>query len=47
MADHCKNCGRDLTDEEEEEGVCKKCKKSSDKDEEYETDEEFNDPAVT
>jgi len=47
MVDHCEICGKKLTEEEEEEGVCEKCKKSSDEDEKYEKDEDFNDPAVT
>lgn len=47
MANHCEICGKKLTEDEAEEGVCEKCKKSSDEDEEYEKDEDFNDPAVT
>ena len=47
MADHCEICGKKLNNEEEEEGICEKCKKSADEDEEYEKDEDFNDPAVT
>jgi ribosome-binding protein aMBF1 (putative translation factor) len=47
MADHCEICGKKLTEDEAEEGVCEKCKKSNDEDEEYEKDEDFNDPAVT
>jgi predicted amidophosphoribosyltransferase len=47
MADHCEICGKKLTEEEEKEGVCEKCKKSSDEDEEVAKDEDFNDPAVT
>lgn len=47
MADHCKICGKKLTEKDEEDDVCEKCKKSSDEDEEYEKDEDFNDPAVT
>lgn len=47
MTTYCEICEEELTSEEAEEGVCKKCKKSIDEDEEYEKDEEFNDPAVT
>ncbi len=45
MVNHCEICGKKLTEEEEEEGVCEKCKKADDK--KYENDEEFDDPAVT
>ena len=45
MTTYCEICGEELASQEEEEGICEKCKKSID--EEYEKDEEFNDPAVT
>ncbi len=47
MSDHCEICGKKLTEEEEGEGICEKCKKATDEDEEYEKDDDFNDPAVT
>lgn len=47
MSSYCEICEKELTPDEEEEGICGKCKKAIDEDEEYEKDEEFNDPAVT
>lgn len=47
MADYCEICGQELDPDEKEEGICKKCKAPLNKNEEYESDEEFVDPAVT
>jgi hypothetical protein len=47
MAEHCENCGEELEPDEEEEGICKKCKNASEPQEEYKKDEDYIDPAVT
>jgi len=47
MCAYCEACGEELTPEEEDEGLCEKCKRELDDDEEYEEDEDFVDPAVT
>ena len=46
MAEFCENCGEELEEDEEYEGICKKCKKME-SDEEYEEDEEYIDPGIT
>ena len=45
MAEFCEICGEELNLDEEEFGICKKCKK--DQDEEYEEAEEYIDPGIT
>ena len=47
MTEYCEICGDELTENEEEAGICEKCKASMEEDEEYEKDEDFIDPAVT
>jgi len=44
MAEYCEFCDAELDSDEEEEGICKKCKKLQESDEE---EEEFIDPGVT
>ena len=46
MSEYCELCGNELADEEEYEGICKKCKKQQSEDE-YESDEEYIDPGIT
>ena len=47
MTEYCEICGEELGPDEEEYGICKKCKKDQLEEEEYESDEEFIDPGVT
>jgi len=47
MADFCEICGDELDSDEEIEGICKKCKKDQQEDQEYEKDEDFIDPGIT
>ena len=47
MTEYCEICGEELDYDEEEFGICKKCKKEQKEDENYEKDEEFIDPGVT
>ena len=47
MVEFCEICGEELDADEEEYGICEKCKKSQGVNEEYEKDEEFIDPGVT
>jgi DNA-directed RNA polymerase subunit M/transcription elongation factor TFIIS len=47
MTEYCENCGEELEPDEEEEGICKKCKNAEETEEEYQKDEDFIDPAVT
>ncbi len=47
MVEFCENCGEELGEDEEFEGICKKCKKLLDQDKEYEKDEEYIDPGIT
>jgi len=46
MTNYCEICGDELDPEEEEEGVCKNCKKSQ-QDGNYKEDEEYVDPGIT
>jgi len=47
MTDYCEICGEELNPDEED-GICKKCKKTQGgDDEEYEKDEEYIDPGIT
>ena len=46
MVEFCENCGEELEEDEEYEGICKKCKKME-SDEEYEADENYIDPGIT
>jgi len=46
MAGYCEICGDELDTDDEDEGICKNCKKG-DIEEKYESDEDFIDPAVT
>lgn len=47
MAEYCEICGDELDPDDEEYGLCKKCKKSQEEDEEYEKDENYIDPGIT
>jgi hypothetical protein len=46
MAEYCEICGEELDYDEEEHGICKKCKKGQE-DEDYEKDDDYIDPGVT
>jgi predicted amidophosphoribosyltransferase len=46
MTEYCENCGEELDPDEENEGICKNCKKSLE-DEEYKSDEDYIDPGIT
>ena len=43
MSEYCEECGEELDQEDEFEGVCKNCKKAHDS---KSTDEDFIDPAI-
>ncbi|UCH71772.1 MAG: hypothetical protein JSW62_05070 [Thermoplasmatales archaeon] len=47
MAEYCEICGEELDTDEEEEGICSKCKNTKEEDDEYEKDEDYIDPGVT
>jgi hypothetical protein len=47
MAEYCEICGEELDPDEEEEGICDKCKSVKDEDDEYKKDEDYIDPGVT
>jgi hypothetical protein len=47
MAEYCEICGEELDADEEEDRICKKCKKGEYEDEDYEKDEEYIDPGIT
>ena len=48
MTDYCEICGEELDADEEEDGICKKCKKTQGGDDgEYESDGEYIDPGIT
>jgi RecJ-like exonuclease len=47
MVEYCEICGEELDENEEKEGICRKCKKEKGEDEEYEKDEDFIDPGIT
>ena len=47
MTEYCDICGKELDIEEEEYGICKKCKKNQDDYEDYGKDDDFIDPGVT
>jgi len=47
MTEYCKICGDELDPDEEEYGICDKCKKEQEDDEEYEKDENYIDPGIT
>jgi len=47
MAEYCEICGEELDSEDEEDGICKKCKKNQYEEEEYEKDENYIDPGIT
>ena len=47
MVEYCEFCEAELEDDEIEEGICKKCKKLQEEDEEYEKDEDYIDPGIT
>jgi len=47
MAEYCEICGDELDSDDEEYGICKKCKKIQEEDEEYEKDEDYIDPGIT
>ena len=47
MTKYCENCGEELGPEEENEGICKKCKSAKSAESEYKKDENFIDPGVT
>jgi len=46
MTEYCEICGKELEEDEEYDGICKKCKKQEDE-EEYEVDENYIDPGIT
>ena len=45
MTEYCEVCGGELDSDEEQDGICTRCKKEQK--EEYEKDEDFTDPGVT
>lgn len=47
MVEFCEICGEELDEDEETEGICKKCKKQDESEEEYEVDEKYIDPGIT
>jgi predicted amidophosphoribosyltransferase len=47
MTEYCESCGEELDQNEEEEGICKRCKKEQYENEEYEKDEDYIDPDIT
>lgn len=47
MTEYCEFCDAELEPDEEEEGICKKCKKLQEQGEEYEEDEDYVDPGIT
>lgn len=46
MAEYCEICGEEL-DPDDEDGICKNCKKSQGEEEEYKKDEDYIDPGIT
>ena len=46
MTKYCEICGDELSPEEEDEGICQNCK-ASQKNEDYEKDENYIDPGIT
>ena len=46
MTEYCEICSEELDQQEEEDGICKKCKKAE-KEEGYEVDENYIDPGIT
>ena len=47
MVEYCEICESELDEEDEAEGICKKCKAARETQPEYKKDEDFIDPAVT
>jgi hypothetical protein len=47
MIEYCEICGEELDPDEEEDGICDKCKNVKDEDDEYEKDEDYIDPGIT
>jgi len=47
MTMYCEICGEELDPSEEDEGICKNCKKTQNAEEEYEKDEDYIDPGIT
>jgi len=47
MSEYYEICGEELDLDDEEYGVCKKCKKTQEEDEEYEREEDYIDPGIT
>jgi len=45
MVEYCEFCDAELDSDEEEDGICKKCKKLQE--EEHEEDEDYIDPGIT
>ena len=46
MTKFCESCGEELSPEEEDEGICQNCK-ASQKNGNYEKDENYIDPGIT
>jgi len=46
MAEYCEICGEELDPDEEDDDICKNCKKAE-SEEKYESDEDYIDPGVT
>ncbi len=47
MTEYCEICGEELTSEEEDEGICEKCKIAKQSKEAYKEDKEYIDPGIT
>jgi predicted amidophosphoribosyltransferase len=47
MTEFCENCGEELDSDEEFDGICKKCKKSRNQEDEYVEDKDYIDPGIT
>ena len=47
MTEYCELCDEELDPDEEKDGICKRCKKELNDEEEYKSDEDFIDPSVT
>lgn len=47
MTEYCEICGNELDEDELDEGICERCKRSGKTDENYVSDENFIDPGIT
>jgi hypothetical protein len=47
MTEYCEICGDELQEDELEEGICKRCQKANEMNENYVRDESYIDPGIT